>query len=408
MGRRKKPSDELHQALRMMVAALLKEASIRTDGYLFRSMGRDSFKNQGFTDCPVGYRPFKTVVDGLKGKGYLEVVTGFKESVNVHDRGIATRFRATPKLIALAEQYGIRLPDWASHFTMLPRPKAVRAPIQLRADSRKDKKGKKHKGGRVDFDPAHPAAYRYAKQVHDINTFFADQDIQPAECHFAFTRIFAQGDHRDYRWNKGARLYSYAFGKSYQQMPRVARPERGDHIGRENITINGEPVVEVDISASYLTILHKLMRVPLPADPYDIPGVPRKVAKIWVTITLGHTGFHSRWPDAAKRRYSSNHPNGAADLQRDFPFGKTQRKILDHLPLLKDWPTNPVTWADLQFLESSAVVDAVHELATRYGVPALPLHDAVIVPRSKAELAKQVLSTCFQGHVGVLPTLTTK
>ncbi|GAB7553896.1 hypothetical protein NRB_34060 [Novosphingobium sp. 11B] len=399
---------QFHQTLGMIVAALLKEASIRPEGYLFRSMGRDSFKNNILTDSPVGYRPFKAAEIGLKKSGYLEVITGFKESTNIHDKGIATRFRATPKLITLAEQYGIRLSDWASHFTMLPKPKRVREPIQLRADSWTDKKRKKNKGGKMDFDPSDQSAARYAKQVHDINAFMADQDIQPAECHFAFTRIFAQGDHPDFRWNKGARLYSYAFGKSYQQMPHVARPERKEYTGREDITINGESVVEVDISASYLTILHTLMGVPLPADPYDIPGVPRKVVKIWATITLGHAGFHSRWPEAAKRRYTSNHENGPADLQRDYPFRKTQRKILESLTLLKDWPSNPITWADLQFLESSAVVDTIHELATRYGVPALPLHDAVIVPKSKAELVQRVLSSCFERHVGTCPTLTVK
>jgi hypothetical protein len=408
MGRRKKPSIQLHQALEMIVAALLKEASIRPEGYLFRSMGRDSFKDKHLTDRPVGYRPFRTVVNGLKEKEYLEVVTGFKESTNIHDQGIATRFRATPKLVTLAEQYGIKLSDWASHFTMLPKPKVVREPIQLRADTWTDKKRKKRKGGRMEFDPADPFAVRYTQQIHDINTFMAEQDVQPAQCHYAFTRIFAQGDHPDFRWNKGARLYSYAFGKSYQQMPRAARPERKEYVGREDITINGEPVVEVDISASYLTILHKLMGAPLPADPYDIPGIPRKVAKIWVTITLGHTAFHTRWPEAAKRRYTSNHQNGPASLQTDYPFGKTQRKILGSLQLLKDWPTNSISWADLQFLESSAVIDAVHELATLHGVPALPLHDAVIVPKSKAELAQRVLSACFERHVGVYPTLTTK
>lgn len=399
MGRRKKPSIQLHQALGMIVAAFLKEASIRPEGYLFRSMGRDSFKDNHLTDRPVGYRPFRTVVNGLKEKEYLEVVTGFKESTNIHDQGIATRFRATPKLITLAEQYGIKLSDWASHFTMLPKPKLVREPLQLRAGSWTDKNRVKRKGGRMDYDPADQCAARHAKQVHDINTFIADQDIQPAECHFAFARIFAQGDHPDFRWNKGARLYSYGFGKGYQNIPKA---------DRRNITIDGEPTVEVDISASYLTILHTLMDVPLPADPYDIPGVPRKVAKIWATITLGHTGFHSRWPEAAKRRYTSDHENGPADLQKDYPFGKTQGKILNSLPLLKDWPTNPISWADLQFLESSAVVDAVHRLAMEHRVVALPLHDALIVPRSKAALAEQVLSDCFFHHVGARPGITVK
>lgn len=407
-GRRLKPSYQFALALGMMVAALLKQASTKIDGYLFRAMSRDSFINKGLNDFPFGYRPFKDVVDGLKANGYLEVVTGFKESTNVHDNGIATRFRATEKLIALAESYSVQLEDWASHFTMMPRPKASKGAIQLRADCWTDTTGKKRRGGTMDFDPADQSAVRYAQQVDDINTFFADQDIQPAEWHWGFTRIFAQGDQPGFEWNKGARLYSYTFGKSYQQMPCVARGESGQELGRRRMTINGECVVEVDISSSYLTILHMRMGVPLPIDAYDVPGVPRNVVKIWVTITLGHSGFHRRWPREAKRRYTSDHSNGPVDLQREFPFQTTQRKILDYLQLLKDWPDNPVTWADLQFLESSAVVDAVHKLGMEHGVPALPLHDALIVPKSKAALAEEVLSDCFQHHVGVRPGIKIK
>jgi hypothetical protein len=151
------------------------------------------------------------------------------------------------------------------------------------------------------------------------------------------------------------------------------------------------------------------MGVPLPSgDPYDIPGVPRSVAKIWTTITLGNDDFHRKWPDRAKRRYTKDSEIGPVDLARSYPFKKMQKAILAHLPLLKDWPKSPVRWGELQFLESQAVVGAVHRLAMEWKIPALPLHDAVIVPVSKAETAKQVLSDSFLRHVGVRPFITIK
>ena len=151
------------------------------------------------------------------------------------------------------------------------------------------------------------------------------------------------------------------------------------------------------------------MGVPLPAgDPYDIPDIPRSVVKAWITITLGSDRFHRRWPGEAKQKYAESDDFDGRSLQEAFPIGKTKAAILEHLPLLKDWPTSPIRWGDLQFLESEAVIDAVHSLAMAWGIPALPLHDAVIVPKSKAELAKQVLSGTFHQHVGVLPSITVK
>ncbi|TCM18163.1 hypothetical protein EDF56_105514 [Novosphingobium sp. PhB165] len=245
-----------------------------------------------------------------------------------------------------------------------------------------------------------PAVIGFANQVNEINAFMAEQDIQPAEWHFAFSRIFGQGDLPDFNWNKGARLYSYGYGESYQQVKKAER---------KRLSINGEPIAEVDIQASYLTILHHLLGAPPPeADPYDIPGIPRGVVKIWVTITLGNNGFHHRWPKESKQRYAEQSKSEQADLERDHPFKSTQATILEHLPLLKDWPNCAVRWGDLQFLESCAVIDATHRLAMEYGIPALPLHDALLVPVSKANIAKEVLSECFYQKVGIRPKIAIK
>ena len=354
-----------------------------------------AFNDDGMGAIPVRYRAFKAITDGLEREGFLEVVKGFIDPTKLTtSKGLATRFRATTKLIDLAASYGILLSEWASHFAMIPRPKAVARPIQLRA-----KKNSKFKSDGLPVDLTNDEVRAFAKQVQDINGFMAGQDIQPCEWHFGFSRIFANGDDPDFAWNKGARLYSYAFGKGYQQVPKE---------DRRLLTINSEPTVEVDISASYLTIFHELMGVPPPADPYDVPGLPRSIVKIWVTITLGHTGFHRGWPLAAKRRYTKASEIGPVDLQRAYPFRHVQDAVLAHLPVLKDWPKNPITWADLQFRESSAIVDSVHRLAMVHGVAALPLHDALIVPKSKAALAEKILSDCFHHHVGVRPSIKVK
>lgn len=363
-------------------------------------MSPASFTAKNTKGHVIGYRPFVTAMEGLEREGLVERVRGTIDPTKLaFEKGIATRFRATAKFIDFAEEYGVRLADWSSHFDVRPRPAVNDVPVQLRADRRTDKKGRKLKGESMTVDQSHPSVIIATRQVNDINAFIATQDIQPAEWHGTFTRIYAQGDLPEFNWNKGARVYSRTDTENYQRVPRKER---------KRIRINGEATVEVDIRASYLTILHHLMGVPMIGDPYGIPGVPRLVVKIWMTITLGHDRFHRGWGDAAKERYAESDDFKGRDLQKDYSFGKTQTRILEHLPLLRDWPDNPVTWADLQYLESQAVVDAVHKLAMEQQVPALPLHDALIVPRSKAEQAKQVLSDCFLRHVGVRPEITIK
>jgi hypothetical protein len=61
---------------------------------------------------------------------------------------------------------------------------------------------------------------------------------------------------------------------------------------RLQMTLDGEPVAEIDIRASYLTLLHGLRRIPFdPAerDPYKIDHLPRAVVKTWVTMTIEHS-----------------------------------------------------------------------------------------------------------------------
>ena len=92
----------------------------------------------------------------------------------------------------------------------------------------------------------------------------------------------------------GARLYCTGEG-NYQQM------SKNDRLA---MTINGEPVVEIDINASYLCILYTKLNEPLPdrEDFYKIPDLPRQVVKAWMTATLGFDKFHIRWPVKTKQR----------------------------------------------------------------------------------------------------------
>lgn len=368
------------------VADLLKAAEF--DRSCFRPMGRSSFTGER-----IGYRAFKKVVDGARAAKLITVVEGSGGGTLV---GEATRFRPTSALLKLAESFGIEAAEWQRHFRSIPRPAKIAEPLVLKSSSKLIGRSKRD-GIRMSFDATETKPMELARQVDEINAFIAGVQIEPDSEHYAFHRIFNEGDVPGLEWNKGGRLYS--MGDSYQQRKAEQRAK---------MRLNGEPVVEIDICASHLTILHAKLGVPLSRnspDPYEHPSLPRHVVKTWVTMTLGYDRFHSRWSSDAIKDYREKH---GGTLGKDYPIKEVREEVLKMIPLLKDWGNCSIRWGDLQFIESCAVVDTVHQLATEYGVPALPVHDSIIVPVSKEEMARSVLTANFKKHAGVDPCLVVK
>ena len=119
--------------------------------------------------------------------------------------------------------------------------------------------------------------------MKELNEFLGQHVISGA-MHRWFHRTFNLGDEEGFAWNKGGRLYSDGKG-SYQNIPR---PER------LKMTIDRESVCEIDIRASYLTILHALHRVPFyvstEVDPYQIGSIAQERRQGLVYSALWHEG----------------------------------------------------------------------------------------------------------------------
>lgn len=181
---------------------------------------------------------------------------------------------------------------------------------------------------------------------------------------------------------------------------------------RRHIRINGEPVVELDIRCCQPTILAALMGEPLEPGffPYDGPEFDRDIFKLLITQTLGGTGKANKWSANSKEKWAKiNAKKGRfdhLDLQKAAPFGKVRAAAIKRWPLIGKWKDIKYKWYDLQFIESEVVLKATHFLATERDICALPLHDALLVPQSKADEAERVLSQCFVEVVGVEPTIS--
>jgi hypothetical protein len=226
-------------------------ANAKSEGWVFHARRPDAFSRE-----LVSYRTFKSLTVSLVELGLIDHKPGNRFST-------AARFRAKSELLVFAADHQIRPDNCAEHFVAaLPR-----HPIVLKASSRRAW-GSKVRGRKMCFKPT-PEVRVLEADMHRLNRFLDGFEITGGG-HKGYRRIFNQGDTKDFAWNKGGRLYGQ--GGGYQSLKSSARL---------TMTIGGEPVGELDVTASYLTILHGLSRLPFDpsSDPYEVPGIARNIAK---------------------------------------------------------------------------------------------------------------------------------
>ena len=146
------------------------------------------------------------------------------------------------------------------------------------------------------------------------------------------------------------------------------------------------------------------------SDPYARAGLDRWVAKKWVVISFGNGAPLTKWPDEALDDYEEHrqeHKQETGKNLPDLPRAKdVAQKMLETFPALKNLGFDLELWAELQFFEAEAVIGTMLLLMRTHGVPALSMHDGMIVPRSKADLAQGILQREFHRVVSVEPMLT--
>jgi hypothetical protein len=381
-----------------LVADLLERDPNDNGGWLFRSTSSNSFSGD-----IVGYRPFMTGYSALVGMMVEEVkghrIWGDSELLASGKTPVwqrATRFRATPRLRDWFSERGIDRGSWKDHFKRgLSAPSAGKGPcpVVLRAE-KPPHHFRVRKGHNLPIDKSDPLVAALIARMGRINDYLGKLEVEPYGP-VVLRRIFSNGDNPKHAWRQGGRLYAIG-STTYQTAKKVAR--RG-------ITINGKPTSELDIQASHVTILAGLGHIPrFQGDPYEVDGIPRSVVKKWVQMTLSHGRRHLRWPPDAIRDLQKDH---GIDLKADYPLSSTAEIILRHLPILKyDGSTSvAVGWGELQFRESEIILAAMEVLAFEHDVPALPIHDSLMVPEEAKDLAKSVLGAAFKAALGLVAVI---
>jgi hypothetical protein len=171
------------------------------------------------------------------------------------------------------------------------------------------------------------------------------------------------------------------------------------------LRINGEPVAEVDISACSLSILYALESVPVPSrlDPYLLDqhaneqaqnsSDRRGVMKALFQAMLFRRKREIAWADEAEAAKHGMPHSPRVSIEAfeaaHNPIAHWLHRGHGHM---------------VQRLESDVLVDAL--CSDGHHLHALPLHDCLIVPESRAEAASAALQAAFRRRLGATPRVT--
>ena len=394
----RRPQSKERLAHCLTLDAILADLILATDntnalGFCYRSSNR-----QGFTDSATKAtsKVYDWQIDALEATGLIDRKGGYAANEDfdgakiVHHRR-ATRLRATWALMEIAQRHGIDHSSLYSHYAKLKQePKAT---IVLKTSSTRTGRG------RVMRCPDNERTAELRRPIDAINDAYAQNRFEGTPSP-VLRRVFNCADTNGFDFNKGGRLIA-----DFQDMPRESRA---------SILIDGRAVVELDLKASQLTILYGITKTPMrEGDPYQIDGVPRSVVKAVVTtmIGLGHTNL-TRWPSETRKGLladlGDNGPMSSKAFGKLYAAKTMAAKVLKAHPVLHHLSPDKLDWADLQFIESEVMVAVIHELTVHCDIPALPIHDSIIVPKGDEAFARQSLAGWFAQIAGRKPIIEAK
>jgi hypothetical protein len=398
-----KPGPLVHGAVAAFLADLLvAQSDEKPSAWVHRSLHA-----KGFSGGLVGHRVFIRALDALKGLGLVEHAGGFAEFSNsVFGSSVtqrwAARFKATPAMLEIAARHRVPLQSAGKHFTFqyeLPK-----APLQKREAKTSSPYTRRQVRGRPMTFAHTPTSSQLEADVRELNEFLARQHIDGG-VHQGYIRIFQNGDQAGFDWNFGGRLYSQPSATNYQQLSKKARLK---------MTFNGEPVAEIDIRASYLTLFYGWFgrQLDFNSDPYVLPAfgkAGRDAVKLWMVATFGSSKPITRWPTALLKEYEEDHLK-KLDRKR-YPVKLVREKALLQHPLMARWGElrkgRSRTWADLMYYESVVVVSTMMGLMRDHGIPSLAIHDSLLVPQSAISITATVLKARFRSVTQQEVQLTT-
>lgn len=176
---------------------------------------------------------------------------------------------------------------------------------------------------------------------------------------------------------------------------------------RQRITIDGEPTVELDYSALHPSLLLWRTGGALSADPYTEiagkAGITRELVKALLLRLINSENVS----DFCRVVTSSGNESKKAEAEAgradewfipDVPTGYKGADFVEAVEAA--FPTLTGSFGgtiglELQWIDSKLMADLLAECLSA-GIVALPVHDSVIVPQSRADDAREIMFNCYQ------------
>jgi hypothetical protein len=358
---------------------LLAQTHKKAEGWIQRSLRPVSFDNG-----PVTRTQGLAVVEGLVALGLMRHVGGYAHMTGFGpSHYVSPKLRAEPEMLKLAKECGVDADKAKQHFTKGPPKDLVVVKGASVYDGYKKLKGKALKV---------KAPERLWNEIQELNTFLEGFTLEHGT-HRGFFRCYNNGDRPGFDFDRGGRIYS-AGDESYQSLPSEERLR---------LTINGEPVAEVDVRASFITILYAMHKLKFEGDPYVISDLGiegRQAVKMFVSATIGNGAPIEKW----SRKHSKDFfEDTGLKLGKRWPLSLVAETTLKKHPMLRklDQPIKGRRrdWSDLMWIESQAILRTMIDLKRNYQVASYPVHDSLIVPKSKADRAMRQLRAHYFGEL---------
>ncbi len=358
----------------------LRDCIATVAGGLLLAWGRDeplatsrSLKSNDFTGQPIGIRAFQPVMLGLESLGLLHRQDGHRKHPG---DSWASRCWPSTELLRIAVSYGLtpRTLKGAFRATAPVKPPKVERPLQLEALKVRGMRGDPPS---LPIGADDPVALVLAQDVREHNSLAERTSVSGC-----LPPRFRRGFKLD--WDLHGRWYALGAEQNYQRLPEEDRLK---------IAIGGEPVAEIDISGSFLTLMHGLLGLPAPeGDPYEIEGLPRDVAKAWINATIGKGSPVRCWAKKTTDLHPACKQHSAVEVGRTvmarYPLLKNPCAVLP--PRADGADPKLVLHHRMTNVEAAILSAAMRRLRQRE-VLSLPMHDGLIVPESAVPFAMEVL-----------------
>lgn len=330
------------------------------------------------------YRPMKAVIENMYASNYINLYPGYKTKTG----GRMTRIEASETLINMFQDYELEEVTPESLID-LPMGDCI---VMHKTDGKKKLE--------IDYSDND-----YTKQARiDLERYNQWLDLQGVQIPMVKSQLRLSGKLLRRVFNDdfehGGRFYAGYQGLTFSEETRDDSKHYPGHYYRKDITFGGEKSVELDFSSLHPNMCYHMNGMNLQGKAYQIGEFEKAHVKILILIC-----FNAESELEARRAWVTKMDKaqkkklvrwiGISDLHKRFvPMAeafKTKHSQISNFIYSGIGTT-------LQFHDSN-IMNSILQNCMVEGIPALPVHDSIIVPESKKEQARTIMLACYQEYM---------